>query len=1037
MDMNKLKGQSNERYRQAFLLGLAVAAVMFLPFVIYDRGYFFFFGDFNVQQIPFYKLAHEAVRSGAIYWNEFTDLGANFIGSYSFYLLGSPFFWLTLPFPTAWVPYMMAPLLCLKFGVITLTGYGFITRFVKNKDYALMGAILYAFSGFSIYNVFFNHFHEAIAFFPLLLISMEEHLQNNRRGFFALSVFICALSNYFFFAGQVVFVFIYFFIRTLGGHYRLTVSKFLTLALEAVLGVALSAVLLLPSVLAVMDNPRVDDFLSGWNALFYNNVQRYGAILQTFFFPPDLPSRPNFFPDGNVKWASVAGWLPLAGMCGVIAFIQKNRGHFVKRMILTSLVFALVPVLNSSFFMFNGSYYARWFYMPILFLALATVMAFEDPETDIQSGIRQSAFVTGAIAVAIGLMPVKKDDTYTIGLEEYPERYWVFVGVAVLCLILMAVLFRGFARNKKLPRYALITACVISCAYGMMFIGLGKSHSYSTSYIIDTALEARDKFDLPETENQFYRVDVYEGMDNQAMFWHMPSIQAFHSIVPVSVMDFYPEVGVERAVGSRPETKYYALRSLLSVRWLFVNEDSDREFGMPGYEYYGTQNGYEIYENKNYIPMAFVYDSYADEMQFDSVSKLLRGNLLVHSVYLDWETADRNMDILRPTEDLEVDNLNETQFQADCAARRARSAHYFAFDSTGFSAGIKLEKESFVFFSVPYEKGFSAYINGKPALIEKANIGFMALRVPAGENVIRFEYNTPGLYEGMFISLGALLVLGLYLLTYYLIRRRRGPEPPPEEQAPSAGQTSLYFEDEAPNLSVEPLDGTYRLEGAKAQGASPGLRTRRHENLSAVSRFGRPPAEPQAGILPPGGIAPPEGFVPPPGARPPVGFYPQAGFTPSPRIPSDSDAPPTGRGGFRAGVPADTVLDDLDAPPRGRVPLSPEMPKLRDQRGVEPPPPQVDAASDPDAPPIGRTPSASEPTPSDRTAPKESRPSRTFGQVPEGGEPDQSQRDGGFYPASGSAEEQPLKNRLKRMLSSDEQFIIGINEKKEGDNQEE
>ena len=32
--------------------------------VIYEKGNFFFFGDFNVQQIPFYRMAHDAVRSG-------------------------------------------------------------------------------------------------------------------------------------------------------------------------------------------------------------------------------------------------------------------------------------------------------------------------------------------------------------------------------------------------------------------------------------------------------------------------------------------------------------------------------------------------------------------------------------------------------------------------------------------------------------------------------------------------------------------------------------------------------------------------------------------------------------------------------------------------------------------------------------------------------------------------------------------------------------------------------------------------------------
>lgn len=156
-----------------FLTALLTAALCFLPFVIKDGGYFIFFGDFNVQQIPFYKACHEAVRSGNIFWSSTTDLGANFIGSYSFYLLGSPFFWLTLPFPTEAVPYLMAPLLALKIALAALTAYIYIRRFTDSPRAAQLGALLYAFSGFSVYNIFFNHFHEALVIFPLLLWAVE------------------------------------------------------------------------------------------------------------------------------------------------------------------------------------------------------------------------------------------------------------------------------------------------------------------------------------------------------------------------------------------------------------------------------------------------------------------------------------------------------------------------------------------------------------------------------------------------------------------------------------------------------------------------------------------------------------------------------------------------------------------------------------------------------------------------------------------------------------------------------------------------
>ncbi|MBR7071788.1 MAG: YfhO family protein, partial [Clostridia bacterium] len=208
MNFSEIKRQTllpqRERRLATFLIALGVAAALFVPYMILSEGYFTFFGDFNVQQIPFYQMCHAAVKRGDIGWNWLTDLGANFVGSYSFYLLGSPFFWLTVPFPNWFVPYLMGPLLILKFACAALTSYCYIRRFTKTPAAAQLGGLLYAFSGFSIYNIFFNHFHEPLIFFPLLLLALELLLTENRRGVFAVAVAVCAITNYFFFFVKVV-----------------------------------------------------------------------------------------------------------------------------------------------------------------------------------------------------------------------------------------------------------------------------------------------------------------------------------------------------------------------------------------------------------------------------------------------------------------------------------------------------------------------------------------------------------------------------------------------------------------------------------------------------------------------------------------------------------------------------------------------------------------------------------------------------------------------------------------------------------------
>ena len=362
-----------EKYGSTFVIAIIVAMALFVPYMIMSEGYFIFYGDFNVQQIPFYQMCHKAIREGNVLWNWNTDLGVNFIGSYSFYLLGSPFFWLTIPFPNSFVPYLMGPLLILKFACAALTGAMYIRRFTRTSDAARLGGILYAFSGFSIYNIFFNHFHEAIIVFPLLLLALELLITENRRFVFAVVVCLCAVSNYFFFFGMVVFCVIYYIVRVSSGVVKFKISSFLVLAFEAVLGLGLSSILLLPSIMAITSNYRVTEFLTGWSAIMYGKEQIYANILQCFFFPPDIPARPVFFPGADVKWSSLGGWLPVFSMVGVFTWFANRKKTWLSRVVGICIFMALVPILNSTFYAFNTSYYARWFYMPILMMSLMTV----------------------------------------------------------------------------------------------------------------------------------------------------------------------------------------------------------------------------------------------------------------------------------------------------------------------------------------------------------------------------------------------------------------------------------------------------------------------------------------------------------------------------------------------------------------------------------------------------------------------------------------------------------------------------------------
>ena len=177
---NKANRKNRILYLKVFIGGMLVYLLAVLPFLIYRKGLFFYYGDYNVQQVPFLIFAHRAVREGRLFWNPLVDLGGNMTGSFAFYLWGSPFFWLTIPFPESWLPRMMPFLMALKSGTAAAASCAWIRTQTRSDKAAVVGAFLYAFSGFQASNIVFQHFHDVTAFFPLYLLAFDRFVTGSR-----------------------------------------------------------------------------------------------------------------------------------------------------------------------------------------------------------------------------------------------------------------------------------------------------------------------------------------------------------------------------------------------------------------------------------------------------------------------------------------------------------------------------------------------------------------------------------------------------------------------------------------------------------------------------------------------------------------------------------------------------------------------------------------------------------------------------------------------------------------------------------------
>lgn len=89
-----------------------------------------------------------------------------------------------------------------------------------------------------------------------------------------------------------------------------------------------------------------------------------------------------------------------------------------------------------------------------------------------------------------------------------------------------------------------------------------------------------------------------------------------------------------------------------------------------------------------------------------------------------------------------------------------------SFSTNRITGSVNLEEPKLLLLSMPYYRGWSAYVDGKKTKLLRANTMFMALPVSEGFHEIELKYHTPGLLAGILLSLIG-VVLCVMNVKYY------------------------------------------------------------------------------------------------------------------------------------------------------------------------------------------------------------------------------------------------------------------------------
>ena len=768
----------------AFLLGALLAFFALAPAILPYGGRYVTRGDFIEQQLPFILETRRILLGGLSGFSFSTFLGSPSVGSYAFYTLGSPFVWPLALLPETLLPYGISVMAVMKHAVCALCAFLYFRRMVKSERLALLGSVLYTFSSFTVVNTQFYHFTEVIAFFPLILLGLENAMGEKPRPLLlALSCGLNTLVNYYFMFSSALLAALYFAFRFFSEDWKRarTPRRVILTVFECGMGCALAGVVLLPALWFMLSITRT----GAADASLLSMRYQYAVLLErlrTLFMPIESNVVHAYYGDA-ASWSSTACYLPVLGLTGVAAFVFGQKAQrWLKALLAALLVASAVPVLCGAFSLFTNVSYTRWWYGLALLLTLASLYALQAVQSRRAWGV--SFAVCAAITLALTvpfLLPQAVLEALPASLSRIVlnRRGDAYAADAFRLLSVALALLGGGAMLlliAKPMRFGAALACVslVACLQYAGYIAVGDTHLLSGGAqpgegvyaLSDIAQPTMDALALPE-EDGYTRIDYSPMLRNYGLLRGQSSLTCFTSLRSSVVGRFVSMAGFgyDESTTVTPQNPDPALYALLSVTQ-YHQWPQDEALGdaVPeGFIYSHEENGASVYVSDNAVPMGFLQTVYTG----------------THHQRMDMDTVGSVMLAAAALGDAEIEKLSGKMekldvyaipsWQESAARLKENSCDRFETNNTGFTAHIDAKEAGLLIFTVPYDKGFTAYVDGAKSEIFLCDAAFMGVWVEPGEHDIAFTYRTRGLTLGLAMS----ALAAAALLAYALLHRAR------------------------------------------------------------------------------------------------------------------------------------------------------------------------------------------------------------------------------------------------------------------------
>lgn len=845
------------KYTFGILLGLVgiIILIVFKNFIFHK--YIYLFKDigsdsYNVYFPNFFHFASYLRTEGIPMWTFSQGMGQNLYPGN----INDPFDLLLYIIGPDNIAHGLISVELLKIFLAGSLFYAYLGILKSNKTVRLLGGLLMAFSGYIILGSTGWYSHSTNVVYTLfLLFSFEKCYQQNKCYFLPIAVFLIATNPFRLYINGVFLVFytIFRLANDEGINFKKFILTFTKIGLLSILGMSLSAVFITGSLLGMINSPRVIGEVSKVNELstiplfsFAGTHHNVTAILR-LFSNDMLGNGSNFKGWGNYLEAPsfYCGLFTLIILPQLFVFL-KPRKKIIFAIFLGLLIFPVIfPWFRYAMFLFMGDYYKHGLslFIPIT-LIIFGMFALDQiiKNHKIYLGVLVGTLVALLVFLYFPYFSFFGYSEKFISLHPLDKNLQESAGYFLLFYAILLIAYNYLNNKKALILLIVLLACFET---GYMTnkavnsrIAISSEEFEQKKGYNDFTLEAVDY--IKSKDRSFYRINkdylsniTKHSSYNDAKVQGYYGLSSYSSFNQLNYIRFLREIG-EISSNNELETRWVPglmnrplLNSFASVKYSLSKNQKPPALTI-GYDMMGSVGDVKLLENKNYLPLGYVYDKFVTLKDFHTLSKIQKDLLLYQAAVVDSPSKQikntlQSFDLKNittypinsftqleqaisqsankinklsgfssklttsPEESqkkaaqrekllMEYSRLAKIRKQVlaeqnDAIKERQKTVFKInSFSENNIDGVVNMTKPGALFFSIPFDKGWHIFVNGCKIQPERINIGFTGLFLDKGVYNIELKFSVPYLNVGLMTSFIALI---LYLGFFFFILTRQ------------------------------------------------------------------------------------------------------------------------------------------------------------------------------------------------------------------------------------------------------------------------